>query len=67
MTAKDFVALAGAIRDSKDALIASAPPGARPLILQVFQGMATDVAKVCARQNPRFDKARFLTACGMGQ
>ena len=67
MTRKDFVALAEAIKDSKDALIASLPEASRQQILRIYQGMANDIAKVCARQNAKFDKAKFLTACGMGQ
>lgn len=66
MTRKDFEALAEAIRDGQNALIASAPSGDRPLILQVFRSMAIDIAKVCATQNAKFDKSRFLQACGMG-
>ena len=67
MTRKDFVALAEAIKDSKDALVASLPESDRAQILRVYQGMANDVAKVCQRQNARFDKGCYLTACGLGQ
>ncbi len=67
MTRKDFEALAEAIRDARNALIASAPEGSRQEIHRITLSMATDIAKVCATQNPRFDKARFLTTCGMGQ
>ena len=27
-------------------------------------GMACDVADVCAKDNPRFDRVRFFEACG---
>jgi hypothetical protein len=66
MTRKDFVALAEAIRDCRNALIASSPETSRHLIHQITRSMALDVAKVCAGQNARFDKSRFLEACGMG-
>ena len=29
-------------------------------------GMACDVADVCAKDNPRFDRGRFFEACGLG-
>jgi len=67
MHKSEFVAVAEAIKDCKDALIASAPSESRQQILRSFQGMANDIAKVLARQNAKFDRARFLTSCGMGQ
>lgn len=66
MRAKDFEALGAAIRDARNALIAVAPEAARDTIHRVFKSMALDVAKVCAGQNPKFDRARFLQTCGMG-
>ncbi len=67
MQKQDFVTVGEAIRDCKAALIASLPAESRPTIIRAFQGMANDIAKVMSRQNAKFDKARFLTTCGMGQ
>ena len=66
MTRKDFEALAEAIRDCQNALVVSVPAESRPVVLQTTRSMALDIAKVCAGQNARFDRSRFLAACGMG-
>ena len=66
MTRKDFVALAEAIRDSQNALVASLPSETRPLVLESLRSMALEIAAVCQRQNARFDRNRFLQTCGMG-
>lgn len=66
MRAKDFEALGEAIKDARNALIASLPEESRDTIHRVIKSMALDVAKVCASQNPKFDRARFLQSCGMG-
>lgn len=29
--------------------------------------IAIDLAHICANDNPRFDRARFLKACGIGE
>lgn len=33
--------------------------------LNQWQDMVKEVASFCAAQNPRFDRDRFLAACGM--
>lgn len=32
---------------------------------RVFDSMSRDVANVCATQSPKFDRERFLLACGV--
>jgi hypothetical protein len=51
MTRKDYVAIAAAI--------------ARAQLNQDCQMVADCIADVMARDNPRFDRARFLKACGV--
>ena len=55
MTQRDFVAIAAAINDHR--WIAA---DQRDLDL-----IAHAIAEHCATVNPRFDRARFLTACGV--
>lgn len=62
MTAKDFVAIAGAVKDARDAANAKIETSN---LSQVFDSMAKSLAKVLATTNPKFDRARFLAACGV--
>lgn len=64
MTKKDFEAIARTIKDARDAMVM---PG-HPLPAQVtgiFDSVARDLAKVCATTNPRFNRSKFLSACGV--
>lgn len=51
MTKKDFVAIAASIK-------AIDSPTQRKLV-------AASMVNTCTRSNPRFDRDRFLTACGV--
>ncbi len=51
MTKKHFIALAGAIREISNP--------------QERERAAQAIANVCASQNSNFDRARFLSACGV--
>ena len=65
MTRKHFVMLAAALAQSKP------PRGRDPLgtLLADTQHArdCTAVADVLAQDNPRFDRARFLKACGVSE
>lgn len=68
MTKKDFEGIAEALKDGRDALLVSIDPTSPELaqrVNRIFGSMCADVARVCARQNPRFDRARFMAACGI--
>jgi hypothetical protein len=54
MTRKDYVAIAAAIK----ALLQERPAAPPQRVAQVL-------ADHMARENPRFDRARFLKACGV--
>lgn len=58
MTRKHFKALAEAFKDVKPS-----SNWANKLIQWEMDCIA--VADVCARQNSQFDRAKFLTACGL--
>ena len=66
MTRKDYVNFADAIR-SHVATLSDVPPGMipHPSIKQSAKGMANIIADVCQKDNPRFDRARFMEACGL--
>ena len=62
MTKIDFERLAAAFRENLDTLAAAGDTGG---VLALTRG-AEAVAGVCAASNDRFDRARFLAACGIG-
>ena len=51
MTRKHFILIAKAIHSITD--------------LETRAKFAREMAAECAKTNPRFDRARFLTACGV--
>ena len=64
MTKKDFEAIAAAIRDATEAAVSFRPESADSL-RRVHGSMARTIATTLAPTNPRFDRARFLQACGV--
>lgn len=63
MTKKDYILQAEAIRDSKSALeYASLNLGETQRAIQV---VAYTLANRLQKDNPKFDKNRFITACGL--
>lgn len=64
MTKKDFVAIAGAIKDARDALVVPGHP-LPPQTTQIFDSLSRSLANVCETTNARFDRRRFLSACGV--
>ncbi len=57
MTKKDFEAIAYALKECRR--------GLRDIDLNIVNGVAEAMASVCARTNARFNRSRFLTACGV--
>lgn len=64
MTSKDYNALADVICVAHDASEDLERLGERGLTRQCEQ-IAQRIADVCAADNPRFDRDRFLIACGV--
>lgn len=58
MTKKDYIAIAAAIREQVDA---DANKGGH----SITRAIADRIADACARDNARFDRGRFLAACGV--
>lgn len=57
MTRKDYVMTAEAIKDAADEAIT-------PVMLEGIKTVATYLADGMKLDNPRFDRGRFLAACG---
>ena len=63
MTRKDYVAIAAAISDG--ALVNCATQAEVQMQATVRSKIARQLAEGMAADNPRFDRARFLKACGV--
>ena len=61
MTRKDYAALAAGLREGVEATKACHSKDAQ----DAYEMAVYDVARVLAADNPRFDRARFLKACGV--
>lgn len=64
MTRKDFNAIAAAIKATLDKNLDMGIYKDDSAILGIKEA-AEAVANVCAESNSRFDRTRFLTACGV--
>ena len=58
MTRKDYVAIAAALKTAGNEYWNAD-------LLLLFAGTCERIADVMAQDNPRFDRARFLQACGV--
>lgn len=58
MSRKDYIALASVIHKAVAAVLDGE-------VLACIRVIADDIAEVCEDDNPRFDRARFMTACGL--
>lgn len=59
MTRKDYIEIAKVLRNAKEEVLAD--QGRIGTIRQI----ALELCSVLKSDNPRFDKDRFLTACGL--
>ncbi len=60
MTRKDYILIAAAIKAA-----ATEYPDERPDAKQQQEDVAFSIAEALASDNPRFDRERFLKACGV--
>lgn len=66
MRARDFQAIAGAVKSARDSL--SRTPGiAQGELDATMDSMSRDLADTLARQSGRFQRIRFLSACGCNE
>lgn len=65
MTRKDYVLLAIAINDIRQYIPGVEPDGSHKDLLDGVEYAAESIADALARDNPRFDKERFMCACGV--
>lgn len=58
MTKKDYVKIAAVLNETR-------PEKDTPILLAGWRAITGHIADMLAADNPRFDRARFLKACGM--
>lgn len=61
MSRKDYVAFAAVLKSHIDLHARNESPSS----VQALEWLAGDMAGTLATDNPRFDRARFLKACGV--
>ncbi len=61
MTRKDYVAIARAISDQRNAY----QPNWDPNLFRALNDVSRELANILQADNARFDRARFLAACGV--
>lgn len=62
MTKKHFQALADALKSVRDDAM-----GKTVSQYEIWEECCAAISAVCGDHNPRFDRSRFLTACGLDQ
>ena len=65
MTRRDYVAIAGAFMAARADIANKEPADAVETLKDGASYAAEHVADALAKDNPRFDRARFLAACGV--
>jgi hypothetical protein len=67
MTKKHFIAIAAQIKFRKEQVENRHIVPDAEIVISVFMlnRVASDLADIFARENKSFDRARFLTACGL--
>lgn len=65
MSKRHFEALARLTKDTLAREVSSRGTLSPWSPVMALEAMAYGLADVCARENPQFDKARFLKACGV--
>lgn len=63
MTRKDYILIAAAIKEAHDGTF-DRPVNAGPVERGAVYDTAAIIARVLHRSNERFDRARFMAACG---
>lgn len=67
MTKKDYIAIAAVIKHARKEWIELNDHSAdyQTAVGDAIEGVATDIADMLQRDNDRFDRDRFLEACGV--
>ena len=65
MTRKDYILIAAALRNAHDAIRQKEPAECHDDMLDGIGYAADYLVDALANDNPRFDRARFLAACGV--
>lgn len=65
MSKKDYILLAQALKDSKpENLLSVQTTNDMKIGITMFLRTCENIANKLAQDNPRFNRAKFLTACG---
>jgi hypothetical protein len=67
MTRKDYRLIAASIEAHRAVVSCFASPRTRADYLSIVDGIAKGLADDLARDNPRFDRGRFLKACHVAE
>lgn len=69
MTRKHFSMIAQTVRNARLTYPAGGydTPAEAEKYREIFDGIAADFARKLAAENPRFDRSKFLAACGVPQ
>lgn len=67
MTRKDYQVLASALHDVQPELITSSDDRYGAAYGNQWQACVSAIADALAKDNPRFDRTRFLVACNGGK
>ena len=65
MTRKDFELIAKVLKEARDSSMYHVPNGSESPFIHGINNAAYVLANALATTNPRFDRARFLAACGV--
>ena len=65
MTRKDYIALALALKNQRESVRRPSEARDVQMVNTMLDLACFAVADVCAAGNSRFDRSRFLTACGV--
>jgi len=65
MTRKDYILIAKAVKEMNDRALNIPHAHDRMMARMVVSGLAHEIATELGNTNPRFDRNKFLTACGL--
>lgn len=65
MTKRHYIQIAQILKTERDVQAVYGDADIRHAAIAAVDDVSRQIADFCGRDNPRFDRARFLTACGV--